>query len=130
MGNHEAIHIFRITHYSNLPHILENGLWTAQSDKANPNFEPIGDNSIISARKPISVPDPPGGDLSNFIPFYFGARSPMLYVIQKGFNGVTQRLPDDIVYLVVPLKCILENNLEYCFTDGNARDLSFLFRYI
>lgn len=44
----------------------------------------------------------------------------MLYVIQKGFNGVTQYHPSVLVYCVVRLSDILEHDVDCMFTDGHA----------
>ena len=54
------------------------------------------------------------------IPFYFGPRSPMLYVIQHGYNGVVQQNAENIVYCVVRLSDIIESDLECFFTNGHA----------
>lgn len=52
--------------------------------------------------------------------FYFSYKSPMLYIIQHGFQGIEQRNPEDVVYLFATIEKIVENDYEYCFTDGQA----------
>lgn len=113
--------LFRITHLRNLPHILVHGLCPSASGNQDPSFVPIGDQSLISVRKDLEVPIEPGGLFSEYVPFYLGARSPMLYQIQKGGEDVAQVAQSDIVYLVVALSCIKEKQLAYVFTDGHAR---------
>jgi hypothetical protein len=54
------------------------------------------------------------------MPFYFGPRSPMLYVIQHGYNGVRKVKPEDIVYCVVRIEDIIKNDIDCIFTDGHA----------
>lgn len=44
----------------------------------------------------------------------------MLYVIQKGFNGVTRFHPSELVYCTVRLSDIYNNNIDCIFTDGHA----------
>src|SRR5690606_7425734 len=56
------------------------------------------------------------------IPFYFGTRTPMLFVIQNGFNGVTATPPQNIVYCVSSVQKILDSDLDFVFTDGHAID--------
>ena len=68
-----------------------------------------------------------GYQLSDFMPFYFGPRSPMLYVIQHGFNGVRRVEPEDIIYCVVRIDDLIRSNMDCIFTDGHA--LSSLTRY-
>ena len=44
----------------------------------------------------------------------------MLYNIQKGYNNVVKRKPEDIIYLVTSFKTIKENKSEFVFTDGHG----------
>lgn len=112
-------YIYRMTHISNIPHILDVGFVHVDSPKASPHYISIGDSSMIRAR---ADRDAAGMTLDKYIPFYFGPRSPMLFVIQKGFNGVAKRLPNDIVYCVLRLDAVVESNLRFIFTDGHAAD--------
>lgn len=50
----------------------------------------------------------------------FGPRSPMLYVIQHGYNGVRKEKPENIVYCVVRINDLVANNVDCVFTDGHA----------
>lgn len=69
-----------------------------------------------------------GKRLGEYIPFYFAVRTPMLYVIQKGFNFVDPTPAKNIVYCVSTIAKILYYNLDFVFTDGHAVDsLSSLF---
>jgi hypothetical protein len=113
MPKPDPIHLFRIVHIENLEHILKNGLWTQTSKDANPNYVPIGDRSIIRDRKELMTSD--GSPLSDFIPFYFSAKSPMLYVIQKGYNHVTKRAPSEIIYLITTFDQVKQAGLAWCF---------------
>ena len=45
------IYLFRMTHIDNIPHILQYGITHSDSINANPDFVPIGDNSLINTRK-------------------------------------------------------------------------------
>lgn len=114
------IRLFRMTHIENIQHILANGVTHRNSVNANPNYKPIGDASLISTRNHFVVPN--GKLLGDFIPFYFGHRTPMLYVIQKGFNGVQATAPDDIVYLVTNLDSVIQSGINFAYTDGHATD--------
>lgn len=68
------IWLYRITHINNLEHDLEHGVVNAKSEHANPNYIQIGDSSLIDIRKEIEAPYPPGGILSDYIPFLFGTK--------------------------------------------------------
>lgn len=116
------VKVFRMTHIDNIPHILQNGITHRNSPNANPNYTPIGDNSLISARNSKNITASNGISicLGDFIPFYFGVRMPMLYVIQNGFNNVPKINPEEIVYLVCSMEDLAKNNHEIYFSDGHA----------
>lgn len=93
--NKTNVAVYRITHIENIPHVLEFGITQKNSKNANPNFIKIGDLSLIENRdnKTVTIDN---GDFSNinsksiklgdFIPFCFGVKMPMLYIIQIGGN--------------------------------------------
>jgi hypothetical protein len=128
----EQIKIYRMTHIENIPHILKFGITHKNSLNSNPNFVAIGDLSLIDNRstKEVRIDN---GDfldfsaptiiLGNFIPFYFGLKMPMLYVVQNGGNFVKQATrAEDIVYLACSLNLIINSDLTYYFCDGHATD--------
>ena len=84
-----------MTHIENIPHILQYGITHSSSSNANPDFKPIGDSSLISTRNDFVLNN--GRYLGEYIPFYFAVRTPMLYVIQHGFNMVAPTKAEDIV---------------------------------
>lgn len=108
---------FRITHIDNIPYILEKGLLRANSSDRSDDFVNIGDPQVIKLRSDMIIRNIRLGD---YIPFYLGPRSPMLYVIQHGYNGVRRQEPQDIVYCVLRLDDVIKGNLECVFTDGHA----------
>lgn len=108
---------FRLVHIDNIPHILAHGIVHATSPNANPDYVPIGDPTVINSRREKQIN---GKGLCDYIPFYFGPRSPMLFVIQNGYNGVPQVNAEDIVYCVIRLKDIIQDGLKCQFTDGHA----------
>lgn len=128
----ESIYVYRMTHIDNIPIILQNGIVHKNSPNADPNFVPIGDISLIETRSTRRI-NIDNGDPSNFnstsivlgdfIPFYFGIKMPMLYVIQNGGNFVEKATPpENIIYLVCPIKRIIESDRVYYFSDGHATD--------
>lgn len=128
----EGIFLYRITHIENIPHIIAHGITHKSSTHVNPSFRSIGDKSLIDNRSEKQVVVDNGElfstksaliTLGNFIPFYFGVRMPMLYVIQIGGNFVEEQTkPQDIVYVVCSLECIIAKKLRFYFSDGHATD--------
>ncbi len=109
-----------MTHIDNVPHILLHGITHRASANANPNFTPIGDPTLISTRDAFLLDN--GRTLGEYIPFYFGPRMPMLYVIQKGFNGVPVTPAAEIVYCVTSVQKVVDTQLEFVYTNGHAVD--------
>jgi hypothetical protein len=107
------IWLYRITHIANLEHDLQHGLHIANSPKANPNYFQIGDSTLITYRKEIAAPNPPGGTLADYIPFYFEPRSPMLYQIASGWEDIEKHPQDDIVCYISSIDQIRSAGLKY-----------------
>lgn len=73
-------YLYRIIHIENISHVLHYGITHRNSTNANRNFIVIGDSSIITTRTGKVLKN--GKLLGDYIPFYFGYRLLMLYVIQ------------------------------------------------
>jgi len=127
MPDLSKIYLFRMIHIENIPHILKYGITHSSSVNANPAFRSIGDSSVISTRNSFLLNN--GKRLGEYIPFYFGVRTPMLYVIQHGFNMVEPIPPEKIVYFISSVEKIIEYDHEFVFTDGHAID-SFSTQYL
>jgi hypothetical protein len=121
MDSLKPIWLYRITHISNLNYIFKHGLFTRNSPMFDPDYVSIGDVSLIGYREQLEATNPPGGKLQDYIPFYLGPRSPMLYQIAKGDGMVTKFPQEEIIYLISSFQEIKTHNLSYFFTDGHAR---------
>lgn len=117
-----TIRLYRLTHIENIPHILEHGITHASSERANPKYQPIGDSTLISTRNDKIIPITRRNKLGEYTPFYFAVKTPMLYVIQKGYNQVKSTKPQDIVYCVTYVQRVLDSGLDFYFTNGHAVD--------
>lgn len=126
----EEIYCYRMVHIKNMVHILENGITHRNSKNANPTYLAIGDVEVINTRESKIVEVTNGSTeiletftLGEYIPFYFGVRMPMLLVIQSGWNNVKSSVnPEEIVYLAVNLKTLVDLGKNYYFSDGHATD--------
>jgi len=114
--NRENAYIFRITHFQNLSFILSNGIACRNGLPQDANFVSIGSYDIIEKRDKVNIGVNPKGTLSDYIPFYFAPRSPMLYSIRKG----TICSQEDIVYIVSKAEKIIALKVPFVFTDGHA----------
>lgn len=113
--------IWRIVHKDNVGWILKNGIHCANSPTQDPDYIPIGNGSLIEERKTWPVNHPPGGHLSDYVPFYFTPYSPMLLNIITGRNGVVMRPKSDICILVASLYKLKEAGIPFIFTDRHAK---------
>jgi len=126
------IKVYRMTHIENIPHLLQHGITHYKSPNANSHYITIGDITLINNRDAkqvyvnngdYSMANPPSIVLGDFIPFYFGIRMPMLYVMQNGGNFVERATPaEEIVYLACPIDKIIDSGFDFYFTDGHATD--------
>jgi len=112
--------IFRIVHRRNVPWILDHGLHCKSSEVRDPEFVSIGSTDVIRKREDRRVPVPPGGTLSDYVPFYFTPLSPMLLNIKTGWHGVTQRPMEEIVILVSSVPTIAASGTRFLITDRHA----------
>lgn len=112
--------IFRIVHRSNIPWILDNGLYCRNADIQAPDYQSIGNHELIEKRQHREVTISPFGTLSDYIPFYFTPYSPMMLNIHTGYSGVPKVANEDIVFVVSSLYRVQEKEIDFVFTDRHA----------
>jgi hypothetical protein len=118
--NPEKALIFRIVHVANVPWILQHGMYCRSAANQDPNYINIGSTSLIDKRSRRVVPIPPGGTLSDYVPFYFTPFSIMMFNIQTGYGGITRRDKQDIVIFVSSIHRLRELGLSFVFTNQHA----------
>lgn len=115
------LYLYRIIHIDNLDYIVNKKEITCPSHpNANPDYIGIGDDTLIAHRKERPISLPPYGTFNDYVAFYFGRRSPMLYNIKNGYQGVTRRSQDEIIYLVTSFEKVKEINIPYVYFDGHG----------
>jgi hypothetical protein len=73
----------------------------------------------MDKREHAAVRVPPGGVVADYVPFYFGPKSPMLYAIKQGkVEGYQGQ--KEIIYLVTTAEAVAAQNLSFMFTDGHG----------
>jgi hypothetical protein len=112
--------IFRIVHRDNVPWILDHGFHCRNSRTFDPNYVEIGNSDLIAKRSHHHISTPPGGTLSDYVPFYFTPFSPMLYNITTGWGGIRKRSNAEIVIMVSSLHELRKRNIPFLFTDRHA----------
>ncbi len=112
-------YIYRIIHRENLQILIDDGKLVAPNFSTNKNYISIGETELIKQRGDKLIRISPFGTMRDYISFYFGVRSPMLYCIWKGFD-VKQRPQEDIIYLISTVEKLQELQTSFIFTDGHS----------
>jgi hypothetical protein len=112
--------VFRIVHRDNVAWILDNGMHCQSSPVQAPNYRSIGNPDLIEKRRHRTVPIPPGGTLSDYVPFYFTPFTPMMLNIKTGHGGVTKLPNEEIVIFVSSLPHLAEVGGTFVFSDRHA----------
>lgn len=111
--------VAHFTHLDNVARIAVEGL-RCDSESSGLLVTEVGEPSIKAQRRERLVKVEPGGVVADYVPFYFAARSPMLYSIHAGgvpsFSGDSH----DVVYLMTTVEALQGAGLRLIFTDRNA----------
>lgn len=114
--------IYHITHIHNLASVLEeDGLYCDNTlIERSLSSKRIGYSDLKERRARTMVPIGPGGTLSDYVPFYFAPRSPMLFVISRGGVPGYRDGQKPVVHLVASAEEVQKHKLEFVFSDGHA----------
>ncbi|HEU4663732.1 MAG TPA: DUF4433 domain-containing protein [Dokdonella sp.] len=114
--------IYHITHLDNLPGIIAQGGLLADTAIRQRALAPrsIAYRHIKDRRNRTPVPIAPGGCVSDYVPFYFCPRSPMLYAIQSGQVEGYPGGQTHVLHLLADAEAIEADGHACLHTDGNA----------
>lgn len=117
----EPIQIFHFTHLRNLAGIIQGGLRSDAGCRREGLTEvEIGSVSIRERRLQLPVGDVgPGGCVGDYVPWYFGPRSPMMFALSRN-NYEFQEGFDEVVYLVSTVPTIVAMGGAWIASDRNA----------
>lgn len=114
--------VYRLVHIDNLDTILRREAMHATNhvpDDGLP-YKTIHNVDIQNTRHIQAIPCGLGGTIHDYVPFYFGPRSPMLLQLQTGrVPGFTDKQPS-LIYLVSTVQRIAEAGLRWVFSDGHG----------
>ena len=118
----QPIPVFHITHWENLPSILQTGGLIAKNPltRGGVTGRSIAFPSVQDRRSRTVVPCGPGGMLHDYVPFFFAARSPMLYTIHRGNVAGCPEGQRPIIHLVSTTQALYTAGRHCVFTDGHA----------
>jgi hypothetical protein len=112
--------IYHITHVDNLPGIVAAGGLYCKAQASMPAQRVnVSHYDLQERRGRCIVTCGPGGNLHDYVPFYFAPRSPMLYALYRGNVAGYQGGQTPIVYLVASAQRIHEREIPFVFSDGH-----------
>ena len=114
--------IYRLMHIDNLTAIL------AQGGMYAPNHPPVGGHNyraihnvdIQKARRQRAIPCGPGGTVHDYVAFYFGPRSPMLFQLHTGRVENYDEGQEPLIYAVSTVEVIAQAGIDFVFSDGHG----------
>jgi len=114
--------LFHITAIANLPAILAAGKFLSKNGgaAAGISYQNIAYAGAQGARAVRAVPQPPGGVVHDYVPFYFAPRSPMLLAINSGRVPGCDWRQADIVHFETTVQNVVALGLPFVFYDRNA----------
>lgn len=111
--------VFHFTPIENLDEILKAG-GIVCNNRCETQQVSGAHQHIQDRRARKQVPCGPGGNLHDYVPFYFCPRSPMVYAIQGGRVASYSKGQGELVYLVLKLQNVSEAGSDFVFTDRHA----------
>ena len=118
----QVVRLFHITAIANLPDICAAGALLAKNmvEQSGKRYKNIAYQGAQGKRANKVLPNPPGGLIHDYVPFYFAPRSPMLNAIHAG------RVPDcpngqnDLIHLETTVSAVVLSGTQFVFFDRNA----------
>lgn len=114
--------IYRIVHVDNLPVILQRGGLHAPNYIPNDGliYRTIHNVDIQNVRQIRRIPLGLCGTIHDYVPFYFGPRSPMLYQLHTGWVPGYNEGQSPLIYLVSTAQGVVKAGLRWVFSDGHG----------
>ena len=114
--------VYRIVHIDNLDTLLARNALHSPNHTPNDGrvYRTIHDVGIQSVRSERQIGCGPRGVIHDYVPFYFGPRSPMLLQLHTGrVPGYSER-QDPLIYLVSSVQSFYSRKLPFVFSDGHG----------
>ena len=116
----QDVPLYGVTHGRMLPSLAEHGILCRRAVRAQGvDFQTISNEEIEELRSQTIVPCGPRGSLHEYVPFYFGPRSPMMYRISCRNLPSYDQGQRPLVYLVTSIIKVVEAGLRFVFSDGH-----------
>jgi hypothetical protein len=114
--------IYRIMHVDNLCVCLRRGGLHASNHTPDDGlpYRTIHNTSIQQHRRTTRIPCGPGGVVHDYVPFYFGFRSPMMLQLKTGRVPGYDEGQEPLIYLESTAQVVQKSNRGFVFSDGHG----------
>lgn len=114
--------IFRIVHVDSLHTILRRGALHAANHTPGDGlpYRTIHNVDIQGQRHISNIPCGPRGTLHDYVPFYFGYLSPMLFQLKTGRVAGYDEGQEPLVYLKSTVQAVEQAGIRFVFSDGHG----------
>ena len=114
--------IFRFIHLDNLDTLMRRDALHA------PNHVPgdglpyrfCHDPEVQGARAAVTITVGPGGTIHDYVPFYFGYLSPMMFKLKTGRVAGYDEGQEPLIYLVSTAQAVANAGVPFAFSDGHG----------
>jgi len=106
----------------NLPVILQRGGLHGPNHVPNDGliYRTIHNVDIQNVRQVRRIPLGLCGTIHDYVPFYLGPRSPMLYQLHTGWVAGYTEGQSPLIYLVSTVQAVVKAGLRWVFSDGHG----------
>lgn len=114
--------IYRIIHLDNLGVCLQRGGLHAPNHTPDDGltYRTIHNVDIQLHRRVTPIPCGPGGVVHDYVSFYFGYRSPMMFQLKTGWVEGYNEGQRPLVYLVSNAQAVEQSGAGFVFSDGHG----------
>ena len=115
-------HIYRLIHVDNLQVCLQRGGLHAPKHTPDDDltYKMIHNLDIQSKRQNKRIPCGPEGVIHDYVPFYFGYRSPMMFQLKTGQVEGYNEGQQPLIYLVSTAQNVECSGTSFVFSDGHG----------
>ena len=114
--------IYRLMHIDNLEVLLRRG--GLHAPKHTPDdglpYRTIHNVEIQAERRVRLIGCGPKGTIHDYVSFYFGPRSPMLFQLKTGWVPGYNEGQEPLIYLVSSAQFVVQQGVSFIFSDGHG----------
>ena len=114
--------IYRFVHIDNLDTLIRRGALHAPIHVPNDGlpYRFCHDPEVQGARAAVTIPVGPAGTIHDYVPFYFGYLSPMMFKLKTGQVAGYNEGQEPLIYLVTTVQAVESANIPFVFSNGHG----------